>query len=1217
MPDAEDRVTIKKYLLGEITGEEQLRQIEESLFADEEYYEELLRVEAELAEEYARGGLTAGERKKVEELYLSSPERRRGINFALVVEEYFARMRGGKGSDNPLSGKENAGANNPRSNNVRKFPGFNRLLSSPSFKIAASGILVFALGVGVWRTFIYRSDLDRGLVALKEAYRDQRPTRARISLFDYAPPPGERGGTNRVNNDARKRAERFLQYAIEDAPSAASYHAFGDQLLAAGQLDEALTQFARASELDPSNARLQNDIGTALLERAGYNGTDRDPVKGLRDAGESLTHFDKALELDSSLLDALFNRALALERLKAFAEAQEAWAKYLERDSQSRWAEEARSNLERLKARRQGETSQTKEQVLKEFLEAHRLRDDTRAWRAINRNREAITGKLVSAQLIDAYLNASASGRAEEARDALHALHYAGELEAEHSSDTYTAELARFYGLSPPGRLAALFAAREQMRQGFEWCQRTKFVDAAGAFERARTAFERAGGEPEIYFNDYWIGYAYHQSARSEEALAVFRRLIRACKQKGYKWLLAQALNSSANVQSVLKNYSEGITETEQSLAFSEQVGDTYTVQKNLAQQADKYRKLGNRPQMLRYIARCLDQFNAAWPGARQTWRNYDSAANAFQELGLYAAALAYGKESLHLSVREEDPSTIYVSLTTLGQIYGRLHDHQRGIELARQGLAIGQKLSGTRERQKVMAYCLLQLGHLYRQGGDFAKAVESYEQAINIYDDLDFPPFIYDAHKGKLLCHAALGDDAACQLELQTALRLIEENRKSIREEQNRNGYYDAEQGIYDFAVDFAYAKSGDSERAFEYSEGSRARSLFDLMRRPPQQPPDDKEHLTVEAVSQPLTLTEIQQRMPVDTQILQYTILPDKTLIWLIQKDSFQTWENKVDDDELGRLVRRYLDLISSPHNGSEAEARDAATTLYKILIKPAEPSIGGEKVLCVVPDKMLNHLPFDSLVSPDSGRYLIADLQVVYAPSSSVFVVASEAARDRRSPAAESVLSMGVTDFDQGIFKWLPDLPAAATEARRIKEIYGTGSLLIDPAATKEAVIRGMRDADVVHLASHYVIDETSPTSSKLLLAKSEAAGEVKGAGDVLTAYDLYRMRLRRARLVVLAACQTGVERYYKGEGMTGMSRAFIAAGVPVVVASHWPVDSDATAELMVNFHRHRKRDNLATVEALRRAKLDLLTRQGERYRHPYFWAAFVPIGGYDPF
>ena len=158
--------------------------------------------------------------------------------------------------------------------------------------------------------------------------------------------------------------------------------------------------------------------------------------------------------------------------------------------------------------------------------------------------------------------------------------------------------------------------------------------------------------------------------------------------------------------------------------------------------------------------------------------------------------------------------------------------------------------------------------------------------------------------------------------------------------------------------------------------------------------------------------------------------------------------------------------------------------------------------------------------------------------------------------------------------------------------------------------------MKDADIVHFASHYVVDENSPMSSKLLLAKSDGAGEGKGAEGALTVYDLNRMRLQRTRLVVLAACQTGAERYYKGEGMVGMSRAFIAAGVPSVVASQWPVDSDATAELMVNFHRQRKQGRLSTAEALRRAQLDMLNSHGQQYQHPYYWSAFVLMGGYDP-
>jgi CHAT domain-containing protein len=113
----------------------------------------------------------------------------------------------------------------------------------------------------------------------------------------------------------------------------------------------------------------------------------------------------------------------------------------------------------------------------------------------------------------------------------------------------------------------------------------------------------------------------------------------------------------------------------------------------------------------------------------------------------------------------------------------------------------------------------------------------------------------------------------------------------------------------------------------------------------------------------------------------------------------------------------------------------------------------------------------------------------------------------------------------------------------------------------------------------------------------------------------------MRLPATRLVVLSACQTGIEQQYRGEGAVGIARPFLAAGVPLVVASLWPVDSDATERLMVGLHRLRARggggDHLPTAEALRRAQIELLRGVDGRYRQPYYWAAFTAIGGYAEF
>ncbi len=100
------------------------------------------------------------------------------------------------------------------------------------------------------------------------------------------------------------------------------------------------------------------------------------------------------------------------------------------------------------------------------------------------------------------------------------------------------------------------------------------------------------------------------------------------------------------------------------------------------------------------------------------------------------------------------------------------------------------------------------------------------------------------------------------------------------------------------------------------------------------------------------------------------------------------------------------------------------------------------------------------------------------------------------------------------------------------------------------------------------------------------------------------------------MVLSACQSGAGRYFDGEGTIGISRPFIAKGVPLVVASLWPVDSDATAQLMINFHKSRK-SGLSTADALAFAQQAMLRGSDSRYRHPYFWAPFVTVGGYARF
>jgi CHAT domain-containing protein len=339
-----------------------------------------------------------------------------------------------------------------------------------------------------------------------------------------------------------------------------------------------------------------------------------------------------------------------------------------------------------------------------------------------------------------------------------------------------------------------------------------------------------------------------------------------------------------------------------------------------------------------------------------------------------------------------------------------------------------------------------------------------------------------------------------------------------------------------------------------------------------------------------------------------VQYAVLKDRLLIWVVSRTQFEVREQPVPAAELNARVLDYVALLARHDEAQAGEVKRRAESLYELLFAPIAPLLDGASEVCIVPDKSLFHLPFAALVVPATGRYLIQDLTLLFAPSANVLVHCTHEAQQRMEVAhVETILSVGNPAFDRAAYPQLPNLPAAEVEAKEVARDYGGAPALTGAQAQKAAFTKLLARADIIHFAGHYVADERAPMRSRLLLAKG-AAGD-----DALTAAEVLGKQLPQARLVVLSACQTEFERDDKGEGMIGIARTFLAAGAPLVIASQWPVDSDATAELMIRFHRLRK-EGMSTTAALQRAQQKMLTGTDERHRAPYYWAAFLPVGGH---
>lgn len=1182
-----DEYKIREYLLGRLTEAEE-EQVELRLLTEPDFAEEYDILVNEVTDDYIAGKFEGEELKQVEEYFFKSAERRSKLKFALALKQRKTDMVPTK------------------RHKERSF--------GPYLAIAAS-LLLLVGGFYVWRVVSSRNEIDKGLAALQSAFRDERPLESRISKFDYAPYVTTRGREpEKIDQDELRRAELTLLDAVKKNPTPAVHHGLGKVYLAKKDFDKAIKEFDEALKGDPKNAQIYNDLGAAWLER-GKIDRGKDPGKGMEEMGRSLENLNKALELDSNLLEARFNRALCHEDLMLPQAAQD-WRDYLTRDSTSPWAEEARRKLKFLEEEK-NRKAQTSEELLRSFRSAYASRDDAAAWVALGPGRTR-TGSVIVQRLIDNYLTLATGNRAAEASNELHALEYAGRIEAEKAEDQYTANLSRVYGTATSVQIQNLIQARQLLKSGTDLYNKAEWNEAIRSFSQARDLFSGANDNAEALFAEAWIGYSYLRIPDREKSSETFQRLSKIFEAKSYKSLFAQSLLAEADALG-RNEFSRVLEQARKALIVSEQIQDAANAVRCLQAGTSMQLILGNYRDSLSATFRALTLAQSLPADPKLTWPFYHETSLDFYFLDMPTVALQFENEALRLALAAGLPlltSRSYDRLALLLEGQTKYAEAMNNIEQAR---AAGQKILDKKSRANIRAHTGLNLGRLYRKIGDPSRAVASIDEALGIYQDLKLDMYKYAAHKEKFLDLMALNDNDAAEAELGTVLSWFENNRKEITEESYRNKFFDTGQNTYELAIDFQISRKTDGWKAFDYAETARARSLLDLVTTGSLVAGEaNNPELKVSAEARPLHLQEIQNRLPAQAQLLEYSVLDDKVIIWVVTKDRRNYAQAAISRDELNEKIRKYLRILTRVEPTKPDDLTNLAKELYTKLIAPVEGYLNPALQLCIVPDDKLNFLPFGMLVSPARGKYLLEEYAIETSPSATIFISSSEAAISKPNTGAENALVVGGPQFDRETFASLDDLPAARHEAEEVAKLYGAVPLL-GAEATTSRVLKELQNAGVAHFATHAVPDEQTPLLSKLLLS-ADRGSDYRTHHTVLSfiqAYEVYAMKLPRMRLVVLSACQTGIERAYRGEGAIGLARPFIVAGAPLVIASLWPVESQASADLMISFHKHRKQDHVSSVEALHRAQLEALHNSQSGATRNYDWAAFVAIGGYASF
>jgi CHAT domain-containing protein/Flp pilus assembly protein TadD len=413
------------------------------------------------------------------------------------------------------------------------------------------------------------------------------------------------------------------------------------------------------------------------------------------------------------------------------------------------------------------------------------------------------------------------------------------------------------------------------------------------------------------------------------------------------------------------------------------------------------------------------------------------------------------------------------------------------------------------------------------------------------------------------------------------------------------------------------------------------------------------------------PLSVKQIQEQLSDGTILLEYSLLDHHSYVWAVTPDSidgFQLPPRAEIEKSANRIVKSLADRNRTVAGETstqgerriqraEAEFNTASAELSEKIIGPLARLLGTKR-LVVVADGALQLVSFAALPLPakigEKPRRLVDDHEIVYEPSASVLALQrTEITNRTRAPHAVAILANPVFDTDDprvaaltkrnpsssaqqksnaqtspeiatrrgdvsralediGLER-LPRLPSSAVEAQKIVNLApkGESKSATDFDASREtAMSKELSEYRIVHFATHSVVDYEHPELSGIVLSLVDRQGQPRDG--YLRLHDIYNLNLP-SDLIVLSACQTGVGKEIKGEGLIALTRGFMYAGAERVVASLWKVDDVATAELMAEFYKQMFVNGQRPAAALRAAQNALAKK-----RSPVDWAGFVLQG-----
>jgi CHAT domain-containing protein len=439
---------------------------------------------------------------------------------------------------------------------------------------------------------------------------------------------------------------------------------------------------------------------------------------------------------------------------------------------------------------------------------------------------------------------------------------------------------------------------------------------------------------------------------------------------------------------------------------------------------------------------------------------------------------------------------------------------------------------------------------------------------------------------------YEARGNTNAALGMYRTALTTFEAARADLKNEESKLPFLANATPIYDDYIRLL-VKQGRSDEALAAADQSRARTLAQGL-----------ELASGKPSLKPAAFHGGDVARKSGATVLFYWLGDRQSYLWAVtaKKTFLHTLPAQ---REITQIIERYRkELLQS--NLAQATATADGAALFRMLVAPAEGVIPPGGNVVVVCDGALSLLNFETLITPatSSGaepHYWIEDANIVSAPSLSLL-----AAAKAWSPSNRKLLLMGDAISPNPDY---PDLPMARAEIEKIGKHFSLADETIFErhAANSSAYLKSrLRDYAYIHFVAHGVASRTDPLDSAIILSRT-------GAAD-----DSFKLHAREiiqhpidARLVTISACYGGGTRSYAGEGLVGLSWAFLRAGAHNVIGALWEASDDSTPQLMDKMYAGLA-DGMSPSAALRQAKLSLLHSDG-KFSQPFYWAPFQIYAG----